>query len=283
MTLITIYALYFDDLRLLFFDKSQDDVFYGITLVGIICFTCEILLASYAKKDYWNSFFFWLDIVSTLSMIPDCGWIWDFLIGGEGGGDSNAYDLAKTSRAGRVTRVIRVIRLIRLIRIVKLYKQTQIAQKKAVQYRKEQENKRTLQKKASVVGSSRSQHPPPISEEDEFFEDDEESSQESVEAAEEINIPEESKISKTLSDKTIKTVVILVLVMLFSTQVMQPETYEETISIHEQSLNQLVSVYDEFGSDDEAFHLTIEHMVNRTRSGTAVRYPLIFLEAIPTA
>jgi len=129
MTMITVYALFFDDLRIIIFPKSYDDLFYGITLIGMICFILEISFASYAKEDYLWSFFFWLDIVSTVSMIPDCGWIWDPIIGGgedditsdEGGGD-NAAQLAKTSRASRVTRVIRVIRLIRLIRIVKLYK-----------------------------------------------------------------------------------------------------------------------------------------------------------------
>ena len=49
MTLITIYALYFDDLRILLFPKDADDIFYGITLVGILCFTIEIIIASYAK------------------------------------------------------------------------------------------------------------------------------------------------------------------------------------------------------------------------------------------
>lgn len=131
MTIVTIYALYFDDFRILLFPKQADDVFYGITLLGMICFTVEIIIASYAKDEYLYSFFFWLDIISTVSMIPDCGWIWQPLIeGGDGGGDS-ATDLAKTSRAGRVTRVIRVIRLIRLIRIVKLYKQKQLADQKA--------------------------------------------------------------------------------------------------------------------------------------------------------
>jgi hypothetical protein len=128
MTLITVYALFFDDLRLLLFQKEDDDIFYGITLFGIVCFTLEILFSCWAKRDYYNTFFFWLDVISTLSMIPDCGWIWNLIIGGSGAAQStSAYDLAKTSRAGRVTRVIRVIRLIRLIRIVKLYKQTQLA------------------------------------------------------------------------------------------------------------------------------------------------------------
>jgi len=122
MTLITIYALYFDDIRILFFAKAYDDIFFGITLLGMICFTVEIVIASYAKEDYMFSFFFWLDIISTLSMIPDCGWIWEPLVdSGQSDGDG-ATDLAKTSRASKVTRVIRVLRLIRLIRIVKLYK-----------------------------------------------------------------------------------------------------------------------------------------------------------------
>lgn len=132
MTLITIYALFFDDLRILFFPKSYDDIFFGITLVGMICFAVEIILASFAKDDYLMSFFFYLDVVSTLSMIPDCGWIWNAIIdsgSGDGADADNATNLAKTSRASKVTRVIRIIRLIRLIRIVKLYKQQQKANK----------------------------------------------------------------------------------------------------------------------------------------------------------
>lgn len=128
MTIYTIYALWFDDIRMLVFVKAQDDIFYGITLVGIFCFAFEISLASYAKEEYPWTFFFYLDIISTVSMIPDCGWITDWISGeadnsGDEGGTAGAAQMAKTSRAGRVTRVIRVIRLIRLIRIVKLYKQ----------------------------------------------------------------------------------------------------------------------------------------------------------------
>ena len=88
MTLVTVYALFFDDLRVIAFPKSADDVFYGITLFGMICFTVEIVVAAVAAEDYYLSFFFWLDVVSTISMIPDCGWIWDPLTGGgDGGGD----------------------------------------------------------------------------------------------------------------------------------------------------------------------------------------------------
>ena len=128
MTVVTFYALFFDDIRIIFFPKAADDIFYGLTLFSMICFTVEIFFASIAKEDYFPYFFFILDAVSTISMIPDCGWIWDPITGG--GSSTDATDLAKTSRAGRITRVIRIIRLIRLIRIVKLYKQAKLAQKK---------------------------------------------------------------------------------------------------------------------------------------------------------
>jgi hypothetical protein len=121
MTLFTVYALYMDDVRMIALPLDYDDIFYGITLVAIICFTIEILLSSYAKEDYMYSFFFWLDILSTVSMIPDCGWIYESDSATQGASDVS--DLAKNSRASRAIRVIRIIRLIRLIRIVKLYKQ----------------------------------------------------------------------------------------------------------------------------------------------------------------
>jgi hypothetical protein len=133
MTLLTFYALFFDDIRILSFHKDYDDFFYGITAAGVIIFFIEVGLSSYSKSDYPFSFFFYLDIISTLSMIPDCGWIWELVIN-NGIESKSATDLAKASRAGRVTRVIRVIRLIRLIRIVRLYKQTVIAQRKAQEF-----------------------------------------------------------------------------------------------------------------------------------------------------
>jgi hypothetical protein len=128
MSLITVYSLFFDDIRSLAFTVAADDICYGVTCFCFVAFAVEIFFASISREGYFLSFFFWLDVVSTLSMIPDIGWVWDLMIGGGGSSQAgNAAQLAKTSRAGRVTRVIRVIRLIRLIRIVKLYKQAKLA------------------------------------------------------------------------------------------------------------------------------------------------------------
>ena len=85
MTLIVIYALFLDDVRILAIDQKFDDIFNGITLVGMIAFAIEILLTCYAKPEYIGSFFFYLDIVSTITMIPDCEWIWSLIVADGGG------------------------------------------------------------------------------------------------------------------------------------------------------------------------------------------------------
>ncbi len=48
MTIITIYSLFFDDLRQLTIHPDKDDLCYGITAGCMACFAIEILLASIA-------------------------------------------------------------------------------------------------------------------------------------------------------------------------------------------------------------------------------------------
>lgn len=137
MTIVTIYALFGDDIRLAFFTKEADDVFFAMTFVSMILFFVELVLSSIAKEDYFNSFYFWLDLVSTISLITDIGWIWDEIIGTTDYQASSAEQASSLARAGRgarigtkAGRITRVIRLIRLIRIVKLYKSANTAMNK---------------------------------------------------------------------------------------------------------------------------------------------------------
>ena len=83
MSGVTLYTLFFDDLRVLLIDKNQDYIFYFITTVCFVLFMVEIIMGSLCRYPYFMTFFFWLDLVSTLSMLPDIGWFWD-LITGEG-------------------------------------------------------------------------------------------------------------------------------------------------------------------------------------------------------
>ena len=82
MTLLTIYALFFDDIRIIgFSDKSVDDGFFIMSSICLFFFVFEIVIASIGVQFYICGFFFWLDILATISIIPDIGWIWDPIIG----------------------------------------------------------------------------------------------------------------------------------------------------------------------------------------------------------
>jgi hypothetical protein len=90
MTTLTVYALFADDLRLLLTDKSSDEVFYSVTLFAFLAFMIELILASLATPDYFFGFYFWLDLVATLSLVTDIAWIWDEIVGTQDVDASNA-------------------------------------------------------------------------------------------------------------------------------------------------------------------------------------------------
>jgi hypothetical protein len=90
MTVLTVYALFGDDLRLLATTKDADTTFYSISVVCLFFFALEVVLASIVKDQYWLGFFFWLDVVATVSLIPDIAWIWDPIVGDNSGGTDAA-------------------------------------------------------------------------------------------------------------------------------------------------------------------------------------------------
>lgn len=177
MTILTIYALFGDDIRMLAFNVTADITFYSLSFVCFVFFLLELVLSSLFKPGYLNSFYFWLDLVACVSLIPDIGFIWNPMLGtddgsGGGSGAKQIQNAGKVSRAGtRTSRVLRIIRLIRLIRLVKLYKNAQ----KALEAQEDNQNK--------VQDSS-------------------------------VNMPLESRVGRRLSDLTTKRVILLVLCLL---------------------------------------------------------------------
>lgn len=80
MLLITIYALIGDDIRILAFDKSHDDTFLWLNVASLTFFITELLFSSIGVKGYFGSFFFWLDLLSTVSVVTDIEPLWIFII-----------------------------------------------------------------------------------------------------------------------------------------------------------------------------------------------------------
>lgn len=140
-TLLTLYALFGDDARLIFTRKAADEIFDWITIGTMIMFAIEIAAFCGGKAEYLWGFFFWLDIIATVTLVADVTTVGELLFGdsistamrddagdqstgggsgGSGGDGGEATRAARMSRAG--TRAGRVVRLIRLLRLVKMLK-----------------------------------------------------------------------------------------------------------------------------------------------------------------
>lgn len=131
MMTITIYVLFISDIKAAFITREADEALNITQTVCFALFILEMVLASIAQKGYIFSFFFWLDFISTISLIQDIDFIFDPIIGNDStsvvdNAQSKAATqaIAKATSAGRITRILRIVRIIRLIRIVKLYKTT---------------------------------------------------------------------------------------------------------------------------------------------------------------
>ena len=86
MTLVTVFALigvsqssninsFQDDIRVIATEKSSDIYFFSALTISFVLFIIEVLTASIVVDDFKYSFFFYLDIVATLSLINDIPWM----------------------------------------------------------------------------------------------------------------------------------------------------------------------------------------------------------------
>jgi hypothetical protein len=128
MALTTVFALFGDDLRLWLTTKPADPYFFAGLSLSFVLFTLEIFVNSCVVNDFKFSFFWWLDIIATLSLIADIGWIIEILsILMAITPSSQSLDAVPgvgytSSGSNKFIKVIKSLRLIRLIRIIKLYK-----------------------------------------------------------------------------------------------------------------------------------------------------------------
>ena len=71
ITILTIYSLFSDDLRLIYMPMTDDFIFTTMSIICMVLFALELIMSSIAHKNYFRSFFFWIDLVSTVSMLLD--------------------------------------------------------------------------------------------------------------------------------------------------------------------------------------------------------------------
>jgi class 3 adenylate cyclase len=160
MAVITIFALYGDDLRLGYFFLDSDDYFYTIYLISFIMFAVELTIQSLCMEGYKYSFFFALDIIATVSLLPDIPWVVDPLRNILFGADSakpqasaGGNAVRAGARAGRIVRLVRLVRLIRVVRLSSLLareKKSELDDETEKQQEKEAEEEKRVQ--ASRLG-----------------------------------------------------------------------------------------------------------------------------------
>ena len=146
MSILTIYALFAADVQAAWLRVNIDYGFNVIQCILIGIFTLEWVLNIIAKIDYIWSFFFWLDLVATISLLQDLDWVINPLMG-YGSARQRSFKssvqaakaMSKVSSASRATRVLRVIRIVRLIRMVKLYKSVITARENKEKLKKNQD------------------------------------------------------------------------------------------------------------------------------------------------
>lgn len=131
MSFLTVYVLFADDIRVAAFSATADDYFYSLATSCLCLFTLETALSFYSRPAYRFSFYFYLDCLSTLSLLADIGWVWERLMASfSSNSEQNRriQEAGKLSRASTQTpRVVRIVRLIRLIRLTKLYRHAKLA------------------------------------------------------------------------------------------------------------------------------------------------------------
>lgn len=75
ITILAIFSLFSDDIRTVAFDVRADLTFDVIHIILIVVFVVEIILSWIAIPEYRFSFFFFLDVISTLSILLDINMI----------------------------------------------------------------------------------------------------------------------------------------------------------------------------------------------------------------
>lgn len=216
---LTVYALFGDDLRLATTTKRMDIVFDIFTIMCICVFVVEVLATCVSKADYVGSFFFWLDVLPTGTLILDLTFVADALFCNNIDGGS-ALKSGRAGRAGaRAGRTVRIIRLIRLVKVYKMYVS-------ALEHR---EKEKEVQADARYAPGD--MPPSPCGMDGSFGDagtqsqwtwagDDPEQSV-AVDSAPvtassvKQKAPKETRVGKKLSEMTTRRVIVLVLVMLF--------------------------------------------------------------------
>ena len=120
----TLIALFGTDVFTAFI-PSENGMLIEALLFGImILFTFELFVNILCTDRYIGSFFFWIDFIGLLSLLPDIGFLWVLIVQEETNNDQIAILRAgRIIRTGtRTTRALRFLKLLRFARMMRLFR-----------------------------------------------------------------------------------------------------------------------------------------------------------------
>ena len=279
LSIINIFTLFADDIRMLAFTKEEDTAFYIALILTMVIFTAEIICSSISSENYFLSLYFWIDIVSTIAILGDIGWV----LPETSSVGKTATSIVKQARITKVVRIVRLIRLIKLVRISKLYKQFKKEKemiKEKIDNKKRMSKQLTIEEIANMTKKRKSFSLPNGSTLQrrsimmhEILEEDLEQRQESMSELSK-SIIKESKVSKLLIELTTQRVVLLVVTMVFCLPLLTKRSYIDPPYVAPYAAFVLDNSYDIMGTTE--FNTLCEKICNDNKDEK--RYPLIYVE-----
>jgi hypothetical protein len=118
-TLLTIFALYLDDIKKLTTNQSYDKLFDIISVIIIGLFLVEVILDFLVDEQYGCGLFFWIDIIGIITMILDISSISNKIIYGEN------LEIQQINFNGllvmKISKNLKIIRIVRITNLVKIF------------------------------------------------------------------------------------------------------------------------------------------------------------------
>lgn len=109
---VTVYVLAADYFRIMIFRKNADLIFDIFTIFGFFGLLADFLMMLASQKKYFGSFYFFLDIIMTITIIFDVTFV------------SNAIFYGNQDKvlsiAASILNIIRIIRLIRIMKFLRI-------------------------------------------------------------------------------------------------------------------------------------------------------------------
>jgi hypothetical protein len=128
----TFYSLFMDEIRVLTLPMTADDTVFAFMFITFLLFFMEIFLLTFVHWDdqrYIGRTFFWLDIVSVLSITIDIPWMRDAIFTGDSRDELENYSVARASRAtrlgsraGKLSHMLNFAQLLRVLRAMRIMK-----------------------------------------------------------------------------------------------------------------------------------------------------------------